>query len=242
MTGRGSAGFCALKQPTCRYSVRALPLLLIVLHAQAAQAPSVLLFGASLTAARDFAVTVAADRGWRVLAIAPAGATFEQTLEETDSDLGPAPARAIRVYADFAEESDGIRVSLHAEEWGAPGTDEEWMTDVTGTYGENLSNALSSLRAKWDAGSVESTGDTAGRGSRLPSGAGDAARSPPDYRSVGTWAYYAEDYARDQGCELTDVGAVLESAGPEWELHRIDCRDGRKIRVRCSHGDCTRRP
>ena len=225
----------------------ALPLLLIVLNAQAVQAPSVLLFGATLTTARDFAVGVAQNRGWRVLEVGPAGAAFEQTLEKADSDRGPTPAKAIRVYADFGEEANGVRVSLHAEEWEAPGTGDEWMSDVTGAYGENLSRALSSLRSKWETRTLGSTPDGAQTGgNRVPDTIAppQAAPSPTasDYRPLGTWAYYAEAYAQDQGCEPGDTGAVLEQAGPDWEQHRVDCRDGRALRVRCSHGDCTRAP
>ncbi len=228
----------------------ALPLLLIVLNAQAVQAPSLLLFGATLSAAVDFAVAVARDRGWRVLDIGPAGATFEQTLDETSSDDGSTQSRAIRVYADFAEETNGVRVSLHAEEWEALGTGDEWMTDVTAAYDENLSRALSSLRSKWDARTLRSPADPAHTpAGRLPDAIGTAAPPRPapsptasDYRPVGTWAYYAEAYAQDQGCELGNTGAVLEQAGPDWEQHRIDCRDGRAIRVRCVQGDCTRTP
>ena len=233
-----------------RRPMGALPLLLIVLNAQSVQAPSVLLFGASLTAARDFAVAVAQDRGWRVLEVGPAGATFEQTLEGTDADSGPTSTKAIRVYASFGEEPNGVRVSLHAEEWDALGTGDEWMTDVTGAYGENLSHALSSLRSKWDvrAFGLPANGPK-GDGGRVPDLIGTAVPAQPapnptasDYRPVGTWAYYAEAYAQDQGCELGDTGAVLEQAGPDWEQHRVDCRNKGAIRVRCTHGDCTRAP
>lgn len=216
-----------------------LPLLLIVLSAQAVQAPTVLLFGATLTAARDFAVAVARDRGWRVLEVGPAGATFEQTLEEADSDFEPVPARAIRVYAAFAEEADGVRVSLRAEEWDAIGTGDDWMADVTEAYAENLARALSSLRSKWDSRALRSPQDASHTRAR---GVPDDFGTASDYRPVGTWAYYAEAYAQDQGCDLADTGAVLEQAGRDWEQHRIDCRGGWAMRVRCSHGDCTRAP
>lgn len=245
MSPRGSFGSSATRRLT-----RALPLLLIALSAQAVQAPSVLLFGATLSAARDFTVALARDRSWRVLDIGPAGATFEQTLEATGFDDGATQSRAIRVYAVFAEESNGVRISLHAEEWEALGTGQDWMTDVTADYAQNLSRALSSLRSKWDArATIPAVGPEYAPSGGVPDRTGTVAPprpdpnpTPSDYRPLGTWAYQAEAYAGDQGCELGDTGAVLEQAGPDWEQHRIDCRDGRAIRARCSYGDCTTAP
>lgn len=125
---------------------------LLLLHAISAfgsSGPTVLLFGANLEEIRGLAVDSALWRGWRLISLAPDSAAFEQTLEEAPDDATH-PARVIRVLARFQDESGGVRVQLGAEEIEAPGTSEERSTDVTGRYGLNLTNALNSLRARWD--------------------------------------------------------------------------------------------
>ncbi len=211
--------------------------------------PSVLLFSATLDEARDFAVATASARGWSVARVGLNEAVFEQLLdddEDVDADVGDhggdrrggeaddrLPARRlIRIVAQFSEEAAGTRVLLRAHELETAQTG-EWTTDVTERYAENLDNALSSLRSKWD-----------GHRDPLGSGSQDAAPITPGPRgaaSIGIWAYYAERYAESRGCELTHRGALLESSGPHWEQHRVDCRDGRSLRVLCDQGDCTLR-
>ncbi|MBS1203089.1 MAG: hypothetical protein H6R22_1598 [Chromatiaceae bacterium] len=103
-------------------------------------------------------------------------------------------------------------------------------------------NALTSLRASWDAAAparAPNAGYVPDRG--VAPGQVQSPRSSVPPR-VGTWAYYAEGYARSRGCALTDSGAELEAAGPDWERHRVSCRDGRQIRVYCRYGDCTGAP
>ncbi len=57
---------------------------------------------------------------------------------------------------------------------------------------------------------------------------------------VGTWAYYAERYAEEHGCALSDRGAVLEGgAAGTSELHRVYCTDGAQLLVRCQAGACS---
>jgi hypothetical protein len=209
--------------------------------AAASPGPSVLLYGASLGQTRELAIKSALARGWRLVSIAPDGVAFEQTLEEADEEEGPGPSRVIRVFARFSPEGGGIRVQLSAEEVESPGGPDERSADVTDRYGLNLANALSSLRARWDT--------------RLPAPATWTDRPPgvgaspprwPDRAEplgpVGTWAYYAEDYAQSRGCVLTDSGARLESAGSDWERHRVPCQDGRLLHVYCHLGDCTAAP
>jgi hypothetical protein len=203
------------------------------------------LFGASLDAARDFAAAHARERGWRVAAIDGSRTLFEQVLQASPADSSTGdrseqtPLRTIRIFADFAEESNGVRVSLHAQELEAPGSDREWTTDVSESYGENLSNALASLRTKWDAAAGSGRAAPSADIGRVPAPTSPAAATGLGYSEVGVWAYYAERYSRERGCEPTETGAVLESSGPDLEIHRIECRDGSRLRVRCSNGDCT---
>jgi hypothetical protein len=221
--GRTAAwGFAA---PALRAALLSLAL------ADAAAAQSVLLFGASLDEARDFAVESAYARGWSIPEIGAAAVEFEQTLDEGDPEAPLMPRVLIRISAHFTEEATGTRVLLRAREVETAATGETWTADVTLRYAENLNNALSSLRNKWDARRER---DSIGG---MPTAA-DHLDLPAGAASVGTWAYYAERYAESRGCELTSSGAILEASGPEWERHRIDCRDGRSMRVQCRHGDC----
>jgi len=212
--------------------------------AQAERLPQVLLFGAALDEARSFAVDTASSRGWNVLSVASSTAVFEQSLDEDEG--GEAENRhLLRIYADFAEETSGVRVSLHAEEVDqpvdAPDTAEESMTDVTGRYGDNLSNALASLRSKWDS-RRESPG--AATSPQRPSAMGrlSASADRPSGQRGGAWAYNAERYAESRGCELTERATQLAASGPDWEQHLVFCRNGSSLRVECRHGDCTSRP
>lgn len=209
--------------------------------------PSVLLFNATLEEARDFTVESASARGWSVPSIGQNGAEFEQDLDDEEdddavatdnaedvTDVGFVARRRIRIAAQFSEEAAGIRVLLRAHELESSQTG-EWTTDVTDRYAENLNNALTSLRRKWDQyrdplanGSQQDAALTAQDGSQ-------------DAVSIGIWAYYAERYAQSRGCELTSRGALIESSGPHGEQHRVDCRDGRSLRVLCDQGDCTLR-
>ena len=217
-------------------------LLLATSLALSQQEPSVLLFGATLDRARDLAVSSATQKGWRLLSVTPATAVFEQTLEGSGGDDDTGPARVIRVFARFDEESGGVRVLLRAEEVEEPGKADEWMAEVTTRYADNLSNALASLRASWDAAAPARAANTGYVAD--PGVAPGQVQSPVPgvLPRVGIWAYYAEGYARSRDCTLADSGAELEAAGPDWERHRVSCRDGDQIRVYCRHGDCTGAP
>lgn len=205
---------------------------MLPLAALAAERPSTFLFRATLDTARDFAVDSASARGWSILSVTADTATFEQAIAESDNDDAAVAARTVRIVAELTEESGGIRVYLRADEVELRDTGEEWMTDVTDRYAENLTHSLTSLRMKWDTRSAL-------RAPRLRESAPATADvQSPASPAVGTWAYYAERYAQSRGCELADIGAVLESAGPEWERHRVYCRDGRQMRVECRDGEC----
>lgn len=204
--------------------------------ALAMMAPSVMLFGARLDEARAFAVDNAASRGWRILSVTSQGAVFEQILSGHEEDGQLVAERVLRIYADFAEDADGARVSLRAEEVEWPGTEDEWRTDVTLRYSDNLLKALASLRGKWDA--------------RRPSPIPGASRQPlmghltTESRqrapiAVGVWAYAAERYAATRGCVLTARPTLLEGSGQGWEQHLVFCQDGSRMQVQCRYGDCT---
>ena len=212
-------------------------LLLAAPWARAGQAPQVLLFGATLDEARGFAVETASSRGWNILSVTSNTAVFEQSLDEAEEDSEN--RHLLRIYADFAEESSGVRVSLRAEEVERPDTPDEAMTDVTGRYGDNLANSLSSLRSKWDA-----RRESPGASPQPPVAMGKLSTSTDQTsgQPVGSWAYTAERYAASHGCELTDRPTQVAASGPGWEQHLVPCRNGTSLRVECRHGDCTSRP
>lgn len=229
-------------RPTYRSAPLTFLLLLLAGIFPAQADPNVLLFGATLSSARALAMESALQRGWTLVADDSAAITFEQVLEE--DAWGETPTRVIRVHTRFAEESGGVRVVLSADELESPGTGEQWIYDVTDRYAENLGNALSSLRAKWDTahpGGSQGTGPVRHRPAPLqPPGPHNATTTSQG--RVGTWAYYAERYAQSRGCELNEQGAVLEAAGESWEHHRVGCLDGSEMRIRCRYGDCTSAP
>ncbi len=191
--------------------------------------------------ARSFAVEHAAQRGWSIPEVAASTAMFEQILEGEERDGIMVVQRLLRIRAEFAEESAGVRVYLQAEEVEWPATEREWMTDVTGRYADNLMNALSSLRGKWDARRDDSASvpQASSSLSTFPVRPGFERISP---EPIGTWAYAAERYAQSRGCELTERATQLESRGQDWEQNRVFCQDGSQIIVRCRDGDCTTRP
>jgi hypothetical protein len=199
---------------------------------QAIGQPSVLLFGATLEETRALVVESAHGHGWTVAAVDPEEAAFEQVLdpgEWADEDVA---ARVIRITARLHSEAEGVRVLLRAQEIEEPGSETEWTTDVTDRYWDNLTNALSRLRMAWERSEPNAH--------RQPPFAGTPAPiSVAEPGEIGTWAYYAEDYASRAGCALADRGARLIASGPEWEHHRVDCAGGETLDVMCRYGECT---
>lgn len=214
-------------------AVLAVLLLASPIVVSATQRPNMLLLGATLEDARDFAVDSARSRGWSVLSVTADTATFEQTLEETETDEAVLVLRLVRIVAELAEEFDGVRVYLRADEVESLDTGEEWLTDVTGRYERNLMNALSSLRVKWDDRRA-----TLPRRPREITAPVTSATAPPDAGDAGARAYHAELYAQGLGCELSDTGTTLESTGPDWQRYRVFCRSGAQVRVECRYGEC----
>ncbi|MBK1722572.1 hypothetical protein CKO23_09965 [Thiocystis violacea] len=197
-----------------------------------------MLFGANLNDARSFAVESAASRGWRILSVSTRSAVFEQILAGDDASGVLVAERLLRIYANFSEESDGARVTLRAEEVEWPGTEDEWRSDVTERYAENLDKALASLRGKWDTQRPgdNPSADARGMGSLI----GESTGASPG--AGAHWAYAAERYAQSRGCVLTERVTQLASSGQDWEEHRVFCQDGSQILVQCRYGDCTSRP
>jgi hypothetical protein len=215
-------------------------LLCSFIYSYAAERPGVLLYGATLTDARSFAVETAFSRGWTIRSVGPMTAVFEQTLEgEAEDDGSEVAERLLRVFAEFAEESSGVRVMLRAEEVELPDTPGERLSDVTARYTDNLSNALASLRNKWDAQRdrpAARSAPTAKMGTL--NAESDAMNSNP----IGAWAYAAEQYAKSRGCELGERPTLLEASEHDWERHRVFCQNGREMLVQCRYGDCTTNP
>ncbi|MGE5155004.1 MAG: hypothetical protein ACM3ST_13440 [Bdellovibrio bacteriovorus] len=56
--------------------------------------------------------------------------------------------------------------------------------------------------------------------------------------STGTWAYYAEQYARLRGCDVSDEGAVLIESRSDSEIHKVPCRSADSFLVKCQNGVC----
>ncbi|EIC20939.1 hypothetical protein [Thiorhodovibrio frisius] len=55
---------------------------------------------------------------------------------------------------------------------------------------------------------------------------------------AGTWSYYAERFAEQRGCELSDNGAALLRKTASFELHEVGCRNGGNLLVKCQDGIC----
>lgn len=243
LCGRGAPRLAVASLPWWAGPLAVVWLMVAAPSATPDENPGVLLIGATTKQASDLAASSATQKGWRLLWVTPEEAAFEQTLSPSGDDDAGAPLRLIRVFARFEQESAGARVLLRAEEVEAPDGGPERGTDATEGYRDNLEHALSSLRTRWETGSAASGADETGRRTDQ-----DLAREPVTTShlqapsEVGTWAYYAEGYAQSRGCMITDSGALLEAAGPDWERHLVGCRDGRRLRVFCSHGDCTGSP
>ena len=55
---------------------------------------------------------------------------------------------------------------------------------------------------------------------------------------TGLWAYYAERFAEQQGCELDELGAVLLQKTPAFELHEVHCKLSANLLLKCQGGIC----
>jgi hypothetical protein len=260
-----------------------LALIAVAVQAETAAPPSVLLTGANVPRAKALALDAALIKGWRVAVSERERVVFETRLE-TPASAGPPgvvlgkvapPAQTLlRIRADFTATGDGVRTALRATEVWYAGTRQQWSTDVTGPYRDNLLNALRSLREQWAAIAPQGAARAAAasdagerrakpRASATPARAepsaaptgsiaapSQAARlapeplrrehaaSPPEDLPVGVWAYHAEELAVSRGCELDERGAVLLREEDGAEVHRVDCRDGTSMLIRCDRERC----
>ncbi|MBK1631250.1 hypothetical protein CKO31_10965 [Thiohalocapsa halophila] len=258
-------------------------LIAVAAQAETAAPPSVLLAGANVPRAKALALDAALIKGWRVAVSERERVVFETRLE-TPASAGPPgvvlgkvapPAQTLlRIRADFTATGDGVRTALRATETWYAGTRQQWSTDVTSPYRDNLLNALRSLREQWAAIAPQGAARAAAASdagerrakprasatparaepSAAPSGSiaapAQAARRvpeslrrehsapPPEDLPVGVWAYHAEELAVSRGCELDERGAVLLREEDGAEVHRVDCRDGTSMLIRCDRERC----
>lgn len=55
---------------------------------------------------------------------------------------------------------------------------------------------------------------------------------------TGTWAYYAEQYARLRGCNLTDQGSTLIETRSDGEILKVPCVGSDSYLLKCQNGVC----
>ena len=55
---------------------------------------------------------------------------------------------------------------------------------------------------------------------------------------TGTWAYYAEQYARLRGCNVTAQGAQLIETRADGEIHKVPCTGTDSYLLKCQNGVC----
>jgi hypothetical protein len=55
---------------------------------------------------------------------------------------------------------------------------------------------------------------------------------------TGTWAYYAEQYARLRGCNLTEQGSMLIETRSDGEIHKVPCVGSDSYLLKCQNGVC----
>ena len=55
---------------------------------------------------------------------------------------------------------------------------------------------------------------------------------------TGVWAYYAEQYARLRGCNVTDAGAQLINSGADGEILKVSCVGSDSYLLKCQNGAC----
>lgn len=146
-------------RPAAALTIRASGLALALLVACAAAAapgdrPGIFLEGANIPRARALALDAALIKGWRVTESGRAHVIFETLLEQPASSgppgVLPPDQTTLRIRADFIPTPAGVNTYLHAEEIWWPGTERQWIADVTQRYRGNLMNALSSLQGQWD--------------------------------------------------------------------------------------------
>jgi len=131
----------------------------------------------------------------------------------------------------------------------APGTTDGTMTTAApiGVWGGNHGTTIAVPPVGMSSGAAPVEDRTLARPRSMTPGTTSgsvSAAGPTDIpaltraKRAGAWAYYAEQYARNRGCESADGGTILEYRHPEFELHRIRCENGGSVFVRCSAETC----
>jgi hypothetical protein len=59
----------------------------------------------------------------------------------------------------------------------------------------------------------------------------------PSSTSVN-WSYYAEQYARLRGCNVSPQGAILIDSRSDGEILKVPCNGADSMLVQCQNGDC----
>ncbi len=232
-------------------------------------APSALLLHAEIPQALEFAAETARQRGWSTLHSGPYALTFEQAID-ADSTGAPALLRidasfvespagvTVTLRAQEIQSSESGTTEAHdvtqryrenllnaldslAAKWGlrpiASDTAPAGPTEAEPAAGPLPGAAQPSAPVQAAPIPVVTPGPTLRTSTPSPAVQPYAPGTP-----VGTWAYYAERYAERQGCNLGNLGAVLEGSRDGAELHRVYCADGRQILVRCRAEICAESP
>lgn len=232
------------------------------------QAPSIQLPDATVPRAKALSLDSALIKGWRLVDSGRDYAIFETALDEPASagpaDARGSEKTLLRIRADFSQSKGGVTAQLSAKEIWRAGTERAWSTDITQTYRAHLERALASLNAQWrqytEANSRSAPLRTPGRQPQ-PAAIIDSDPRPldPDAVSkrrqdraaepqtaialqpnnrIGIWAFDAEQIARQRGCTLDEIGAILVSEQTAVELHRVGCIDRGAMLVRCNRERC----
>jgi hypothetical protein len=53
-----------------------------------------------------------------------------------------------------------------------------------------------------------------------------------------SWSYYAEQYARLRGCNVSPEGSILIDARSDGEIHKVPCEGADSVLVQCQNGEC----
>ncbi len=151
-------------------------------------------------------------------------------------------------------------VAVHDSAENLSPSQQAWMEAVLGTRGApgregSASESEASVAAgpsepvssySEAAAPIEDRGEDQGTPMAAAPQPAETATAGPDENMLvlndppapGVWSYYAEQFARTRGCEISGQGARLEERQPEYEIHRIDCENGMTVRVKCNAGTC----
>lgn len=66
----------------------------------------------------------------------------------------------------------------------------------------------------------------------------DTMMTLPSSANTVSWSYYAEQYARLRGCQVTPQGAILIDTRTDGEIHKVPCEGADSLLVQCQNGEC----